>query len=191
MPILPHPPEDSQPVQSGQEADTWQHASELGNLQSELQAYATAVCGDPSSAADVVQEANMVIWEKRADFHREKEGDFRAWAFRITYFKSLAHRRDSARKGWLVFSDEMVQQIASKADSMVQGQNLRMEALQLCLTKIKPGQRKLLAHIYGTGDTVPEYASEHNASPTATYKTLQRLRKSLRDCITNALNPSA
>lgn len=103
-------------------ADTWEHTSELGELQTELQAYVAAVSGDPAGAADIVQEANMVIWQKRDDFHQKKQGDFRAWAFRIAYFKALAYRRDQARQGWLVFNDDVVQQIASKADALVQGQ---------------------------------------------------------------------
>lgn len=172
-------------------ADSWPYSEELGNLQSELQAYVAAVSGDPSSAADIVQEANMVIWEKRESFHQEKEGDFRAWAFRIAYFKALAHRRDKSRQGWLVFSDEVVQQIASKADTLVKGQNLKMDALQLCLAKIKPEQRTLLSRIYGAGNTIPEYAAENNVSRSATYKTLQRLRSNLRKCINRALTPSS
>lgn len=65
----------------------------------------------------------MVIWQKRDDFHQEKEGDFRAWAFRITYFKALAHRRDRARQGWLVFSDEV--------EELLQDESLMEEYIRL------------------------------------------------------------
>lgn len=168
--------------------ESWSHTEELGILQSELQAYAASISGDPSSAADIVQEANMVIWEKRDDFSQTQDGDFRAWAFRITYFKALAHRRDRARQGWLVFSDDVVQQIASKANDLVKGQNKKMESLQLCLAKLNPKQRTLLTQIYGLGNTVPEYSAKNNASLAATYKTLQRLRKNLHDCVTHTLD---
>ena len=172
-------------------AVAWPHAGELGDLQTELQAYVAAVSGDPTSAADIVQEANMIIWQKRDEFVQEKEGDFRAWAFRIAYFKALAHRRDKARQGWLVFSDEVMLEIAGTAEIMVRKQSQRMEALQICLTKLNPGQRHLLKRVYGEGLTVPEYATEINASPAAIYKTLQRLRKTLRDCIVRTLNISS
>jgi len=192
MPQLPTHSSDAASANCGSEVSgEWPFAAELGELQSELQAYSAAVSGDPSSAADIVQEANMVIWEKRDDFHQEKEGDFRAWAFRIAYFKALAHRRDSARKGWLVYSDELVQKISNQADGAVKGQNRRMDALQQCLTKLKPKQRKMLAGIYGAGQTVPEYAASSKSSHAAAYKTLQRIRLQLRDCINHATHPSS
>lgn len=79
MPQLLTSTSDNTPANNESELeDVWPFATELGDIQSELQACVAAVSGDSSSAPDIVQEANMVIWEKRDEFHQEKEGDFRA-----------------------------------------------------------------------------------------------------------------
>ncbi len=168
----------------------WAYSDELAQLQAELRAYAASVTGDASAADDIVQEANLAIWHKREQFEEVREGGFRAWAFRITYFKALSHRRDQSRRGWLVFNDDLAQQIAEKAEQMSQGQNLRMEALQTCMEHIKPEQRHLLIHIYGSGESVAQYSKRHQKNTEAMYKTLQRLKKKLQDCVTRKMIPS-
>ena len=65
-------------------------------------------------------------------------------------------------------------EIAGTAEVMVRNQSQRMDALQICLSKLDPAHRHLLKRVYGEGLTVPEYAAEVNATPAAIYKTLQR-----------------
>ena len=57
---------------------------ELEKIQPALYAYVGSLTGGSAGVADVVQETNLLIWEKRDDF--ESGTNFKAWAFRIAYF---------------------------------------------------------------------------------------------------------
>lgn len=55
---------------------------------------------------DILQEVNIVLWEKRKSF--KPGSNFGAWACTVARYKVLEHRRAEARRnGFLVFNDEL------------------------------------------------------------------------------------
>lgn len=61
----------------------------LTQYQPDIFVYIRSLLANPHEAADVLQDANVVLWEKREQF---KPGtSFRGWAFQIAKFKVLQH----------------------------------------------------------------------------------------------------
>ena len=67
-----------------------------------------------ADADDILQETNLVLWSKQAEF--TPGTDFRAWAFRIARFQVMAHRRRQSLDR-LIFGDELVERLARQAES--------------------------------------------------------------------------
>ena len=72
----------------------------------------TQIPGSPD-VRDILQEVNVVLWEKRGTF---KEGtNFGAWACTVARYKVLEHRRKEARHaGLFLFNDELSEFLGEK-----------------------------------------------------------------------------
>jgi len=160
---------------------------ELEKIQPALYAYVGSLTGGSAGVADVVQETNLLIWEKRDGF--ELGTNFKAWAFRIAYFKVLAHRRDSARRRKFVFNDELVLQLAEEAqDLFAEAALQRKEALEHCLGELGEEQRALLDKHYVDGVSLTDIAFRKRRKPDAVHKMISRIRLALRKCINTRLD---
>src|SRR4051812_46768559 len=78
---------------------------EIAGCQSALYAYVCSLLGTSAGAADVVQEANVVLWETAREYDPARP--FLPWAYRIAYFQVLAHRKRRSRDK-LLFDDELL-----------------------------------------------------------------------------------
>ena len=65
---------------------------ELEALQPAMRAYVGSLIGSVAEVSDIVQEANLLIWEKRDEY--EEGTNFKAFAFRVVRFKVMSFRRD-------------------------------------------------------------------------------------------------
>lgn len=63
----------------------------------------------------------------------------------------------------------------------------RRRALAGCLEKLPAGQRSLVERVYAGVETVQGAAAAAGQTPNAVYKTLNRIRAALYDCITRRL----
>ncbi|MEM6278217.1 MAG: sigma factor, partial [Verrucomicrobiota bacterium] len=82
----------------------------LTSHQSAVRFYVASLLPGEARAADVAQQANITIWNKRADF--EPGTNFKAWAFSIARYEVLNFRKKEARDARLQFSDELEEIIA-------------------------------------------------------------------------------
>src|SRR5439155_15358209 len=81
----------------------------LTDHQRGLFAYVVSLLGDINESQNVLQETNMVLWKRSADF---LEGtDFRAWARKIAYYQALAYLRLKKRDRH-VFDAELLHQLS-------------------------------------------------------------------------------
>jgi hypothetical protein len=88
---------------------------------------------------DVLQNTNAVLWQKRAQF---KEGtNFLAWSFKIARYQVKHQHGRAKRDGLLVFSDQLVDQIAETAP-VDQSRGRLLSALEGCLAKLTAEQRR-------------------------------------------------
>ena len=61
---------------------------------------------------DILQEVNIVLWEKMEKF--EPGSNFGAWACTIAYYKILDHRKRMKREGFLMFDEELNRTLAEE-----------------------------------------------------------------------------
>ncbi|MBI1371505.1 MAG: sigma-70 family RNA polymerase sigma factor [Phycisphaera sp.] len=159
-----------------------QFVSDLIAIQPRLRAYVLGLLADTHAASDVLQEANVVIWERRGDF--EPGTNFDAWVFTILRFQVMAHwsRRKRSRKTGTL-SDDVLHSLAERA----QGVSLQMadmsDALRGCLDRLTPRQRELIDTRYATNESVKSMADRLKRPVNTLYANLSEIRRKLHDCI--------
>jgi RNA polymerase sigma-70 factor (ECF subfamily) len=86
----------------------------------------------------------------------------------------------------LVFTDEVWDLVAEEMDDE-EYQDERRQHLQACLQKIESVDREILLKVHQTGVVTKGVARELGKSEQAFYKFIQRLRRRLRDCMSQAM----
>jgi RNA polymerase sigma-70 factor (ECF subfamily) len=135
-------------------------------------------------AREVMQEVAVVAWRRFEELTDTK--DFRRWAFGVAKFKALAFARDQMRDR-LVFDPEVMDLLAAEIETEADTLHAEREALDECLGKLEPAQRKLLDAAYAPGVRMDALAVSLGRSPMAFYKTLHRIRLVLMDCTQRVL----
>jgi RNA polymerase sigma-70 factor (ECF subfamily) len=150
------------------------------SIQSSLYAYISALMGGDLSAHDVLQETNLVLWEKEGSYDPSR--NFRAWALKIAKFQVLAHRKRQQRSR-LVFDDSMVDVLAIDFEASIGNVDSRVEALQDCLNRLNAQQLCLLQQRYEQNQKVSTIANSLARTPNAVSMMLHRIRQSLIECV--------
>jgi RNA polymerase sigma-70 factor (ECF subfamily) len=158
----------------------------LTTIQLPLRIYIQSLLPGDSSAADVAQHANALIWKKREDF--EIGTNFKAWAFSIARYEVLNYRKQQARDSLLVFSDELEETFAEEISERTDTIEHQHELLQQCLGKLRPKDRKLLLHRYAKSGTLRDYAKQSGRSVGGLKVTLFRLRSALLSCMRKGMD---
>jgi len=160
---------------------TFQFVEQLTSVQSRLYAFVLSLIGNPDLAADVLQETNRVLWEKRKDF--TPGTDFPAWAFAIARNQVRAFRLRIARDR-LVFDDELAGHLADRAGQAAGDSfDANLAALNYCLEKLPESQRQMMQARYQDKQSLSEIAARLGRSAESLAVTMHRIRKALQDCV--------
>lgn len=158
----------------------------IARHQAALHAYIISLMPGVDGVDDVLQETNLVLWEKRKTFR--KGTNFRAWACQIARYKVMSHRRKLAHCGQLAFDEDLAEMLAGECGAEPEELEARMEALRKCLGRLRDQERELIEHRYFTDATLEEYAGKRGQSAEGLRVTLFRIRAALKKCITGELN---
>ena len=153
--------------------------------QSSLYAFIQSLVPGDSSVDDILQETNITLCAKEADF--EKGSNFRAFAFSVARFKVLSHLRDKKRHQWLLTDSELCEELM---DTMIQHPASELAAqdkLRHCLTKLPSQQRQLMEKRYREGYTLRELSMAHKRSEGSLQQLFHRMRTFLRNCIEKSM----
>ncbi len=155
----------------------------LTGHQRQLYLYIVTLLSGTTNADVILQSVNMVLWSKIDEF--TPGTNFSAWAYRIAFYEVLAFRKRAAGGGRLVFSSDLMQTMADEQASHVEAQRMeeRRRALDACLEKLRRRDRDLLARRYYAGSTVKELAAEASRPLNSVYRSLERVRMTLLECI--------
>ena len=158
--------------------------ADVTRAQRSLYAFIFTLVRNAADADDVLQETNLVLWKKAAEFDRTRA--FMPWAMRIAQLQSLAYlkKKHPART---IFDEELLAIIADDEVEEWMGEELRRGALAGCLEKLTADQRKLIAHRYEPGSSVNAMSRERGTTPKALSEMLRRIRRSLLLCIERSL----
>ena len=148
--------------------------------QGRLYAFILSLVGDRDQANDVLQQTNLVIWEKIDEF--EPGTQFMAWAFKIARFQVMAHRQKHTRDRH-VFDDEAIALVADAFERQSDDFDQRLAALSQCIQQLPADRRQLLRRRYGEGWTVKRLAEELGQTANRLAVRLHRLREALLQCI--------
>ncbi|QQL44466.1 sigma-70 family RNA polymerase sigma factor [Sulfuriroseicoccus oceanibius] len=181
-------------AQSNQpEESTGDHLDDQGvtlrieELRPALLAYVTSLTRSSEAAEDIVQETQVFLWTNRDDF--QQGTNFKAWAYKVAYFKTMAWRRDSIRRGEVVFSEAMTQTLAAAAANHYSNEHERLEALDDCLKELTPAHQRLVMARYASSHGVlTRHANTVGKSINTIHKMVSRIRSTLRDCIQRKLS---
>lgn len=153
----------------------------ISQHQAALLAYILTLHPDRSEAQDILQETNVVLWQKVGDF--QAGTNFKAWAFRVAYLQTLAHLKRSKKGNWLGFSSELVETLANEAKPVLEDFELRHRALRGCLERLPVKDRQIVHAHYESGRPLREVSEKIGRSMGALKQVLFRVRRSLRSCI--------
>lgn len=159
-------------------------ATLLGTAQRKLFLYILSLAGNPADAEDILQETNLVLWRKFAEF---REGtDFVAWATKVAFYEVLKFRERQGRQGQC-FSDSLLELLSADATRLLQEADARREALIYCLGKLRPAIRRMIELRYQLEADVRKVAEQIGRSVEATRRALHRARTALLKCIQKTL----
>jgi RNA polymerase sigma-70 factor (ECF subfamily) len=153
---------------------------QLTDAQSQVYACICALLGGTRDARDVLQETNLVLWRKAAEYDPRR--DFLAWAYTFARFQVMAHLKKQSRNR-MVFDEAMVDRIAAVvAERNVDLQD-RLRLLDDCIRKLPHRHRALLESRYQKGESVQELTTQFGKTATALGVLLHRIRLTLAECI--------
>jgi RNA polymerase sigma-70 factor (ECF subfamily) len=156
----------------------------LATCQRKVFLYALGLLHNAADAEEVLQETNVVLWQK---FHEYQQGtDFSRWACRVAYYEILKLRERKARHE-RVFGTEFIETLAAESERTMDELDVRRDALNQCLGKLSQNDRDLVRRRYQAGATTRSVAKMLGRSVQGTRKSLHRIRTRLLGCIQKTL----
>jgi RNA polymerase sigma-70 factor (ECF subfamily) len=160
--------------------------AEITRCQRQLHAFVLSMVWHPVDADDVLQETNLVLWQKAAEFDDARP--FLPWAMRFAQLQAMAYLKRRQRQDCrLLIDDELAKIMADEAAYEEPIFEARRIALADCIQKLTPRQRELVSIRYEPNATVAEMAALAKIAPKALSERLRRIRHSLLDCIRKTL----
>lgn len=156
--------------------------------QSALYAFIVSLMGGVEEANDILQETNLKLCRKAAEY--DPQQPFLRWAYVFARYEVMAWRKRQQRSR-LVLDDELVAAVAAEFDGTAGNAERRLNALEKCIEKLPPRQRELVAARYGRGEAVQDIAARHAQSQNALAALFYRVRAALAACVELALGREA
>ena len=167
------------------EADSKEAALErvaqgIAAAQRPLYAYACMLLGSARDASDVLQESNLVLWRKAAEYDPARP--FLAWAYGVVYRQTLAHREKQSRDRH-VFNAAVLEKISGALAKRNDDLDLWTQALEACVQKLPTRHRAMIRLRYEEQLTLIAIAQKQSCSENAVKAVLYRIRTGLAQCI--------
>ena len=175
--------------QSGMEPDPDASATEtlivfLTEHQERLFRYIFSLVPSEADAKDILQETSVAIFRKFDQYDTTRP--FLPWAYRFAYLQVCKHREKSTRLP-LLFSEDVIDLLASERALVEPQLDERLRLLDLCLEKLGGGDRELLTSRYGRRESAEEMMERFALSRRTLFRNLELLRERLHDCVTRQL----
>lgn len=164
-----------------------QHTAEFVQLltshQRRLHRYIAVFLPQAADAEDVLQKTNAVIWAKSDQF--QPDSSFLAWARAIARLKIIEYCRRRKHRHFAV-SPELLDTLTEHWNDE-DSEDRRPEAMRRCIEKLPSSDRRLLDERYRDGATVLEVAQRQQRQASSVYRSLERIRTALLECVNRTL----
>lgn len=158
--------------------------------ESRVRGFVRSLLFDSTDVDDAIQSSCLAAFRKLDDFTYADEipdEEFVRWLCTIARFEVLQLYR-KRRTSRMVFSSELVSEIADMQIQRSREVGHRAEALADCIESLPDKEQKLLSMHYGHELPVAEIATRINRTANGVYKALERVRTRLLECIRRKLN---
>jgi RNA polymerase sigma-70 factor (ECF subfamily) len=173
------------PFRKNSSADLQTYVEQMIAHQDRLRAFIYSLMPGSTHIADVLQNTNAILWQKRGEFTADT--NFTAWAFRIARYQTMHQLDRDKRDGRLVFSEELLQTIAESSIPDPTHHRM-MQALEGCLAKLTDHQRALVTARYTHGHSLEKHAESTGRSAGSLRIALHRIRDLLKECVENRMS---
>ena len=163
------------PSRTRQEDDAFKSA--LVNLIPQMRAFARSLCGDPTIADDLAQDAMVKAWAARASF--QAGTNMKAWTFMILRNQFYSDKRRAWRETQL--DQEAAERTMVAVDDPASP--LALDEMRLALAMLPAEQREALI-LVGAGGFAYEEVAEICGCAVGTAKSrVSRARRSLKEIL--------
>ncbi len=150
----------------------------------EILRYVMAIVPERADAQEIVQETAVALWKAIDQYDTSRP--FAPWACRFAANKAKEFLRKEGR--WSGFLDEEVASLLlARREEMAPRLDRRIEPLRDCIASLPLKNRKLIEQYYFAQASIDEVAQEAGRTAAALYKSLQRIRAGLMECVNGKL----
>jgi len=167
---------------------TTEFVQQLTGCQRALYAFIVSLLGGVNDANDVLQETNLKLCRKCAEYDASQP--FLRWAYAFARFEVMAFRKRKQRSR-LVLDNELLATVAVEMEESSEDADYRMQMVEMCIERLNPRQRELIAARYGRGESIKDIAVRLSRPGPAMGMLFYRLRKALADCAQSLLRKEA
>lgn len=146
----------------------------------DLYRYVLTLIPHVQDAQEVLQDTSVALWRKMDSF--DPSAAFLPWARQFAYLEALNHRRKYARSRARL-SEAVVRLVAEEQAAQQPMLERRFAALNDCLSRLSPDDRRLIEQRYQSEQSIKALAESEGHPADTLYKRLKRLRERLLRCI--------
>lgn len=146
----------------------------------ELLRYVMALVPNVSDARDIVQETAVALWQAMEKYDPAKP--FIPWACRFALNEARMHLRTESRRRRLI-DEDVAAMLDERRVELAASLDARREHLRNCLSRLPEDQRRLVRGYYFDEESIDALAGRFGRGAEAIYKSLQRIRQALHQCI--------
>lgn len=154
----------------------------------ELLRYVMALVPQVSDARDIVQETAVALWHSIGKYDVAKP--FIPWACRFALNEARLYLRTESRRKRFI-EEDVAAMLADRRQDLSAQLDARREHLRDCLGRLPDDQRALVRGYYFEEEEVESLAGRLGRGAEAIYKSLQRIRQALQQCIERKLQSEA
>ncbi len=150
----------------------------------ELLRYVMSLVPNVSDARDVVQETAFALWQAIEKYDPTRP--FVPWACRFALNEARLHLRSAGRRKRLI-DEDVAALLESRRVEVAPRLDARREHLRDCLARLPAEQHRLVRGYYFDEEPIETLATRLGRGADAIYKSLQRIRHALHQCIERKL----
>jgi len=158
--------------------------NQLTACQHKIYAFILTLVPNWSDADDLMQETAEVMWRKFQD--AGQINNFCAWGKGIARNKVLNFYTKKKRER-VLFDDSLLKDVIEREEKTSLQEELRLQALQKCLHKLRSNDRHLIQALYGHDITIKKLAEKVQRPVQGLYKAMARIHHSLLQCVRRSL----
>ncbi|MBI9016048.1 MAG: sigma-70 family RNA polymerase sigma factor [Phycisphaerae bacterium] len=152
--------------------------------QRKIYAYILMLVHNRTDADDIMQETAAILWSKFDQFR--PDATFSTWAIGIARNK-IMHFRQEYRRSRIQFTEEIFDQITTKASLFQDEKEDYLDAIDICVAKLSDDDQQIVKLRYNQGITIKSIAGHMGRSSQGIYKTMARIHSVLQECLQRSI----